>query len=281
MRKAQQWRSSVVAVLIVEASRMNCQLVESAFRPKRRRVKVVASAVRGTEVPALLKETQPDVAVISSQLQEGALEGYRVLREMRSAQVRTRAIMLLHSREPDLVIDAFRCGARGVVFRDEPIETLGKCIHAVYHGQVWANSEHMRSLMEALGETIPIRFRATRGIGRLSKRESEVAQLVAEGFTNKDISLQLGLSEHTVRNYLLHVFDLVLARGWTPRRVALVCYSITAMLGAIALLGFRHDPGRFVALAAASLGLLLAFALRLGSLRTEGKKDAHGRQIEA
>jgi DNA-binding NarL/FixJ family response regulator len=221
MRKTQQW-SANVRVLIAESSQMNCQLVENAFRPKTKRVTVVASAVRGSEAVSLAKETQPDVAIISSQLQEGALEGYRVLRELRQAHARTRTIMLLNSRERELVIDAFRCGARGVVFRDEAIEILGKCIHAVHHGQVWANSESMRSLVEALGQTLPIRFRDTRGIERLSKREADVVRLVAEGLSNKDISARLALSEHTVRNYLFHVFDKL----GVSTRVELVLYCL-------------------------------------------------------
>lgn len=221
MRKTQQW-SSAVSVLVAEASQMNCQLVESAFRPKRMQVQVVGCTVSGCEILALLTERQPDVAVISAQLQEGALEGYRVVREMRSIHARTRAIMLLNSRERDQVIDAFRCGARGVVFRDEPVETLGKCIHAVSKGQVWANSESMRSLLEALCQTMPIRFRNTPGLERLSRREADVVRLVADGLTNKQISLQLGLSEHTVKNYLFHVFDKL----GVSTRVELVLYCL-------------------------------------------------------
>jgi two-component system nitrate/nitrite response regulator NarL len=222
MRKTQQWGNSVVKVVIAEASRMNCQLVDYALRPKRKYVTVVGYAVRSNDILALLKEKQPDIAIVSAQLQEGALEGYRVLREMRSLHARTRAIVLLSSRDRELVIDAFRCGARGVVFRDEPLETLSKCIHAVHHGQVWADSENMRSLLEALGQAMPVRFRDARGIERLSKREAEVVRLVAEGLTNKDISGRLGLSEHTVRNYLFHVFDKI----GVSTRVELVLYCL-------------------------------------------------------
>lgn len=206
MTKAQQW-SANVRVVIAESSQMNCELVESAFRPRSKRVAIVGTAVHGSDALAVVKKTQPDVAVISAHLQEGPLEGYRVLRELRLTHARTRGIMLLNSRERDLVIDAFRCGTRGVVFRDEAIDVLGKCIHAVHHGQVWANSESMRSLVEALGQSMPTRLRETRGIERLSKREMDVVRLVAEGMSNRDISVQLGISEHTVRNYLFHIFD--------------------------------------------------------------------------
>jgi DNA-binding NarL/FixJ family response regulator len=222
MQNAQQSRSSVVSVFIAEANHLNCQLVESAFRFRSTRVSVIASAVESDDARALLREHDPDVAVVSAQLQDGPLEGYRVLRELRSSQSKTRAIMLLDSRERELVIDAFRCGARGVFFRDEPFETLGKCVHAVHQGQVWANSLHLGYLLEVLGQVTPLRLQDAHGIDLLSKRQEDVVRLVSEGMTNREISLQLGLSEHTVRNYLFRVFDKL----GVSTRVELVLYCL-------------------------------------------------------
>ncbi|MGA2901679.1 MAG: response regulator transcription factor [Candidatus Acidiferrales bacterium] len=211
-----------VSVLVAEANAMSCQLVETALRPKRYRVSVVGSAVDSSGVVSLLKERAPDVAVISSQLREGPLEGFRVVRELRSLQCRTRTVMLLDTRERDLVIDAFRCGAHGVVFRDEPLETLGKCIHAVHQGQVWANSEQLGYILEALSLTMPMRWQDARGIDLLSKREESVVRQVAEGMTNREISVHLKLSEHSVRNYLFRIFDKL----GVSSRVELVLYCL-------------------------------------------------------
>ena len=222
MAKTQRWRNAAVTVLIAEAGHMNCQLVESTFRPKGKHVVVVASAVRANEAVELAKDKQPDVALISAELEDGGLQGYRVLRELRVESPRTRGVMLLHSREPELVIDAFRCGARGVVFRDEPIEILDKAIHAVHRGQVWANSEILRCLVEALAKALPLHFREGHGIEQLSKRELDVARLVADGLSNKDIAVKLGISEHTVRNYLFHIFDKL----GVSTRVELVLHCI-------------------------------------------------------
>jgi DNA-binding NarL/FixJ family response regulator len=201
---------------------MNCQLVEAAFRPRRNRVSIVARAVASGRALALLKEIQPDIVIVSAELQDGPHEGYRVLRALRELQSRTRAIMLLSSREPESVIDAFRFGAHGVIFRDEPIETLGKCIHAVHEGQVWANSLHLGFLIEALSRSTPLCLKDAHGIDLLSKREEEVVRLVAEGMSNKGVSAQLGLSEHTVRNYLFRVFDKL----GVSSRVELVLYCL-------------------------------------------------------
>jgi DNA-binding NarL/FixJ family response regulator len=219
MQSEQQSWSSVVSVVIAEANQLNCQLVESAFRSKRTRVAVLASAIGSRQILALLKEREPDVAIISAQLETGPLDGYQILRELHSLQSKTRSILLLGSRERELVIDAFRCGARGVVFRDEPLETLAKCIHAVHRGQVWANSQHLGYLLEVLSQT-PIRLHDAHGIELLSKREGEVVRLVSEGLTNRAISVELGLSEHTVRNYLFRIFDKL----GVSTRVELVLY---------------------------------------------------------
>jgi DNA-binding NarL/FixJ family response regulator len=222
MEKAQQSRSSVVNVLVAEANPMNCQLVASALRARRKRLTVIAATSSSGQAFALLKETEPDIAIVSAQMQEGPLEGYRVLRHLRSLQCRTRAILLLESREREFVIDAFRCGAHGVIFRDEPLETLGKCIHAVHRGQVWANSEQLGYLLDALGRAFPVHLQDARGAELLSRREGDIVQLVAEGLTNREISAQLSLSEHTVRNYLFRVFDKL----GVSTRVELVLYCL-------------------------------------------------------
>jgi DNA-binding NarL/FixJ family response regulator len=224
MQRVRQSRSFVVNVLVAEANEMNCQLVEAAFRPRRTRVSVVARAVASSRALSLVKEVHPDIVVVSAELQDGPLEGFRVLRELRELQSRTRAIMLLGSRDPSVVIDAFRFGAHGVIFRDEPIETLGKCIHAVHAGQVWANSQHMGLLIDALYRATPLCLKDARGIDLLSKREEDVVRLVADGLSNKDVSVQLGLSEHTVRNYLFRVFDKI----GVSSRVELVLYCLQA-----------------------------------------------------
>ena len=208
-----------ISVVVAEANQLNCQLIENAFRSRRNHICVIACAVGSQEALAVIGEQQPDVAIISAQMETGPLDGCRLLRELHAAGTKTRLILLLGSRERELVIDAFRCGARGVVFRDEPLETLAKCIHAVHRGQVWANSLQLGYLLDVLSQ-MPIRLHDSQGIELLSKREAEVVRLVAEGMTNRGISVQLGLSEHTVRNYLFRIFDKL----GVSTRVELVLY---------------------------------------------------------
>jgi len=57
----------------------------------------------------------------------------------------------------------------------------------------------------------------------LTPREEEVVRLVSEGMKNREISLKLNVSEHTIRNYLFRVFDKMAVSN----RVALVLYALT------------------------------------------------------
>jgi DNA-binding NarL/FixJ family response regulator len=227
MEKAMESARSVVNVLIAEANQMNCQLVENAIRPRRFKLTVVASTVESSRALALLKQFEPDVALISSQLHEGPLAGFRVLREMKAYRLKTRAVILLEAHKRELVIDAFRNGAHGVVFRDESLETLSKCLHAVHQGQIWADSQNLNFVVDALGESRSINLQDARGTQILSKREERVARLVVDGFTNRQISEQLSLSEHTVRNYIFKIFDKV----GVSSRVELVLYCLQGKNG--------------------------------------------------
>ena len=221
MKNALEPRSPI-NILILEADQMNCQLVTRALRPRRYHVAVLASTVETERARTLLKEMQPHVAIISARLQAGPVEGFSLLRELRTVRAPTRAIMLLDTRERDLVTEAFRYGAHGVIFRDEPLETLCKCIHAVHNGQVWANSQQLGYLLDALRTCMPIRLHDAQGTNMLSKREEDVVRLVADGMTNREISVELRLSEHTVRNYLFKVFEKL----GISNRVELVLYCM-------------------------------------------------------
>jgi len=145
-----------------------------------------------------------------------------VTREIRASRSSPSVIMILDSNKPAMVVEAFRAGATGIFSRDQSSELLCKCIHAVHKGQVWASSKELHFVIEALGAAPVARTIPTRGVGMLTKREEGVVHLVAEGMTNRDISQELKLSEHTVRNYLFRIFNKV----GTSNRLELALYAI-------------------------------------------------------
>jgi DNA-binding NarL/FixJ family response regulator len=97
---------------------------------------------------------------------------------------------------------------------------LCKCIQAVHKGQVWANSNHLQILLGALTQAPPARLVNAHGLNLLAEREGQVVNLVVDGLTNRDIAAQLGLSEHTISNYLFRIYNKL----GVSSRVELVLY---------------------------------------------------------
>ena len=194
----------------------------TALSRGRYQARVLGYATDGVGIQEGLDQDEADVAVVGARLGEGALAGFNVTRQIRALHSKLNVIMILHSSSPTMVVEAFRAGARGIFSRDQSSDLLCKCIHAVHEGQIWANSKELRYVIDALGPAPPAKSITPRGSSILTKREEGVVHLVAEGLTNRDISQQLNLSEHTVRNYLFRIFNKV----GTSNRLELALYAI-------------------------------------------------------
>jgi DNA-binding NarL/FixJ family response regulator len=211
-----------VKVFIADGSQLSCQLIAAALRRGRYRTRVVGYATNVVGIREGLEKNEADVAVIGARLEDEDLAGFTATRELLALRSKPSVIMILDVNKPKMVVEAFRAGASGVFSRDQSSELLCKCIHAVHKGQVWASSKELRFVIEALGPAAPAKTISVRGTGLLTKREEGVVRLVAEGMTNRDISQELKLSEHTVRNYLFRIFNKV----GTSNRLELALYAI-------------------------------------------------------
>lgn len=150
-----------------------------------------------------------DVGVISSGLDEEPGRGFEVLRTLRSSYPHIRAVMLLESSKREMVVEAFRAGARGVIGKQASLADLCKCIRCVHSGQVWANAKEMLYALDVLATLPSISAVDHRGVSLLTEREIEVVACLGEGLTNREIGERLGLSRHTVKNYLFRIFDKI------------------------------------------------------------------------
>jgi len=177
------------------------------LKRSRYRFGVVACATTAKEVRNALRAQRPDVLITNASLQDGARAGLAVLSEISTARLNTRTVVLLDASEKEMVLSAFRKGAKGVFCRTEPVKELPRCIYQVHKGQIWATNNDLQWILETLVQPTLARMLKADGTPPLTNREAQVTRLVAEGLSNREISRQLGLSEHTVKNYLFRIFD--------------------------------------------------------------------------
>jgi len=193
-----------IRVLIFETTRMGAELLK-------RMMETSAYPVRVTAVCEETNGSEPhfpdaDVAVITATAEDIALKT-KLLRKLRHSNANLRCVLLLDQCSRELVVEAFRSGAMGVCGRDESCEVLCKCIDRVHQGQVWANSEQLRYVLDTLSNGNRGRLTDVRGRVLLTPRQEEIVYLVVEGLRNREIAKRLNISEHTIRNYLFRIFE--------------------------------------------------------------------------
>jgi DNA-binding NarL/FixJ family response regulator len=197
---------SQVSVLVGENTRIHSQLLAEALGQDHT-LAVTCAVISTGEFLVYANRQRPDVVVYSAAIETEPAQSLTVLRQFHALHPETPSVVLLESSKHELVVEAFRSGARGVFSKNESLAQLRKCIRSVHEGQVWANSEEVRAVLSALAATPSIRALDANGMDLLSAREREVVQYLAEGLTNREIGERLKLSQHTVKNYLLRIFD--------------------------------------------------------------------------
>jgi DNA-binding NarL/FixJ family response regulator len=215
---------SLISVLIASQTAMVGELFAGALNRKPY-FRVVTSVTTAQEVLETAGSVDLSVALISANLADGPLSGFAALRHLRESAPHVKTVLLLDSPEPNLVFDAFRAGAKGVFCPSEsPFKALCRCVERVHAGQIWAKSSELAHVLETYCKLAPTRVVNADGMKLLTKREEDVVRLLGDGLQNREIAHELNLSEHTVKNYLFHIFDKL----GVSSRVELILYAASS-----------------------------------------------------
>ena len=209
-----------IKVLVADSVVMSCRLLADALQRSRRFQ--ASTAVTTKEISAAMANGRPDVILLSANFAEDPLGRLGFLRTLQKNGPDVKMVILLDDMERSVIVEAFRSGARGIFCRSDSFQSLCKCIECVNQGQVWANSAQLRLVVDALATPALLENRGFPSSRPLSSREAEIAHLVAEGLSNRQISQRLQLSEHTIKNYLFRVFEKL----GVDTRVELALYAL-------------------------------------------------------
>jgi DNA-binding NarL/FixJ family response regulator len=210
----------IIRVMIFEATRMGAELLKRMLESSTYPLRVTAV---GEEIKTTSELLFPDVdvAVITAGAEDLAAKT-KLLRKLRNNNPNLRCVLLIDQCSRELVVEAFTSGAMGVCGRDESCEILCKCIDRVHHGQVWANSEQLRYVLDTLSNGNRGPLTDVRGRVLLTPRQQEIVYLVLEGLRNRESAKRLNISEHTIRNYLFRIFEKL----GVSSRAELILYTL-------------------------------------------------------
>lgn len=167
------------------------------------RVRVIGEASNGRDALALARQLQPDVAVVDVGLP--GLNGVELTAQLQVASRRTAIVVLSMYGDPAYIHRALQAGAKAYLLKDADDQELIKAVLAVHQGSSYFSPAVSRVVLEGfLGGAVP---GTDDELARLSDREREVLQLVAEGKSSKEIAQILGVSVSTVESHRKHIME--------------------------------------------------------------------------
>jgi DNA-binding NarL/FixJ family response regulator len=181
---------------------------------------VVGQAGSLEEARAALAETEADVAVVDLGLPDG--DGVDLVADVRAANPDAAVLVLTAVTDQRHLDRAVEAGASGVLNKAEPLPVVLNAVRRLAAGEPLLSSSDLRELLERLrlaGREREQSREAEAALGRLTSREREVLEGVAEGLSDKEIAERLYISGKTVRS---HVASILAKFGVESRLQALI-----------------------------------------------------------
>jgi two-component system, NarL family, response regulator DevR len=195
---------SAIRVLLVDDSAVVREGLRAVLgtHGKRLRIEVVGDADSVAEAVSQVSRLRPDVVLLDIRLPDGS--GLDACREIKRIVPTTRVLILTSVASDETIHQAVVAGAQGYLMKEVNPDGLTKAIADAFNGKSVLTPEITERVLRIMRD-------GTQSSGAslmsLSPQERRVIALVADGLTNKEVAENLGLSENTVKNYLVTAFD--------------------------------------------------------------------------
>ena len=183
-------------------------------------INVVGQAENADEALRVVREELPDLALLDVTMPGGGIEAAR---KITAACPATRIVMLTVSEDEDDLLAAMKAGARGYVLKGVSASELMEVVRSVNAGEVYVAPSLAWGLLREMSKPRP-----ADPLAELSSRERQVLELVANGLSNQEIGVKLGLAEKTIKHYMTNILTKLQVRS----RVEAALLAQRASLGA-------------------------------------------------
>ena len=164
---------------------------------------VIDQASDGAECLEKLQYVQPDILLLDINMPN--VNGIEVLEEIKKKDIPVKVLMLTVHSEAEYIIQAVDNGANGYILKNSGSEELKKAIQSVMEGDSYIQP----SLIPSLNSRLVNRDIDKEKIAALTKRELEILTQIAGGMFNKEIAMNLNISERTVKNHISNIFKKI------------------------------------------------------------------------
>ena len=189
-----------------------------------RDIQVVGEAGNGAEAVAKAETLCPDVILMDLMMPE--LDGIEATRQITANIPGARVIVLTSFAADDKVFPAIKAGALGYLLKDSGPEELLRAIRQVYRGEPSLEPSIARKVLFELAQP-PKQQPLT--ADPLTERELDVLRLIAQGCSNKEIALNLSVSELTVRTHVSNVLSKLHVASRTQAALYALQKGITSL----------------------------------------------------
>ena len=166
-------------------------------------IQVIDEADNGEECIKKIRSSKPDIVLLDINMP--VMNGIEALQEIIKKKLKTKVIILTVHNEIEYLLRAVDIGIDGYVLKDSDAHELIRAVTSVYEGDKFIQP----SLIPLLNSKLIARDLDAERLEQLSKSEIEVLKLVAVGMFNKEIGVELGISERTVKNHLSSIFKKI------------------------------------------------------------------------
>jgi DNA-binding NarL/FixJ family response regulator len=178
-------------------------------------MKCVKACGSGEEALKLLPEAKPDVVLMDIVLP--TMSGIECASRLKEQLPTTEIVMITVYEDPDMIFGALRAGACGYLLKRAPAEQVTAAIREARNGGAPMTAEIARRVITHFRSEA----QASANVETLSTREREILDLVARGFTDKEISQKLCVTPETVRWHLKHCYRKLHVRSRTEAAMKL------------------------------------------------------------
>src|SRR6266542_1167196 len=200
--RGSSWRSRLsekIRVLIADDHAVVRQGLR-AFLEAQSDIEVVGEAGDGDEAVRLAGALRPDVLLMDVVMPQA--DGIEAIRQIRATDVPAKVIVLTSFADDQKVFAAVRAGAAGYLLKDVRPDELGEAIRTVVRDEALLNPRVAATLMQEFAH------QARRPASdALTEREMDVLRLLARGRSNKEIALELGVAEKTVKTHVSSILS--------------------------------------------------------------------------